>query len=60
MKVYHDDSVETSIALAPGKGQQTPDILSEMCPVCGKSVQVIGGKMSKHRCGVEDTKTPGM
>jgi hypothetical protein len=55
MRVFRKDFAEESEPLIKHKGNMGTDISSEICDACGKFVQVIKGKMKKHRClGDED------
>jgi hypothetical protein len=55
MKVYKEDWSEQSVPLVHHKGNQERDITSKECPVCQRSVQVIGGKMQKHDCVADNS-----
>lgn len=50
MKVVRRDLAEESMPLIKHKGNEERDITAEDCPYCGRSVQVIKGKMKKHKC----------
>jgi hypothetical protein len=50
MKVFKEDWSEESVPLVKHKGNVERDITSELCPLCGKNVQVVNGKMAKHTC----------
>jgi hypothetical protein len=50
MKVYNEDWSEQSEPLVKHKGNAERDITADICPTCGKNVQVLNGKMVKHKC----------
>jgi hypothetical protein len=51
MRVFKGaDFSEESVPLVKHKGNEERDITSERCPLCGKNVQMVAGKMAKHKC----------
>ena len=50
MRIFREDWSEESQPLVVHKGNEERDIVSKVCEFCGRSVQVIGGKMKYHRC----------